>query len=314
MRDATIERLLPQRESAETMKVFYGDEFVVAGHAFDTTRKARWIADSVVERAIAGVELVEPPPLQRDSLVKSHDIEYVKAIESGAPRYLAESQGFEWDAGLWRAVLASNGGALAAALSALEDGVAGSLSSGLHHARRERGAGFCTFNGLIIAAREVLSAGAKSVLILDLDAHCGGGSASMIAADEAILQIDVAVSPFDRYESSDRAVLHLVASAADYLPTIARFLEVLGSSGRRFDLCLYNAGMDPYEGCSIGGLPSITRDTLAHRETMVFEWCRARHLPIAFVLAGGYIGPRVGKADLVDLHCLTLSSAARAAR
>ena len=75
-------------------------------------------------------------------------------------------------------VLSSNGGAVAAGLAALEHGVAGSLSSGLHHARREKGAGFCTFNGLVIAAREALTAGARSVLILDFDAHCGGGTRS----------------------------------------------------------------------------------------------------------------------------------------
>lgn len=73
-------------------------------------------------------------------------------------------------------VLATNGGVVAAAISALEHGTAGSLSSGLHHARRETGEGFCTFNGLAIAAREALSAGARSVLILDLDAHFGGGT------------------------------------------------------------------------------------------------------------------------------------------
>ena len=30
--------------------------------------------------------------------------------------------------------------------------VAGSLSSGLHHARADRGNGFCTFNGLVVAS------------------------------------------------------------------------------------------------------------------------------------------------------------------
>ncbi|GEM_PF-3972919 len=37
---------------------------------------------------------------------------------------------------------------LAAVSAALEDGVAGSLSSGLHHARRDYDNGLCTFNGL----------------------------------------------------------------------------------------------------------------------------------------------------------------------
>jgi acetoin utilization deacetylase AcuC-like enzyme len=101
-------------------------------------------------------------------------------------------------------VTSSNGGAVSAGLNALERGVAGSLSSGLHHARRETGVGYCTFNGLVIAAREALAAGASSVLILDFDAHCGGGTASLIAEDEHVWQVDVAVNSFDYYPDALR--------------------------------------------------------------------------------------------------------------
>ena len=108
---------------------------------------------------------VEPDPLTWDQVAQVHDLGYILAVQTGFPRGLAESQGFSWDGGLWPMVLASNGGAVAAGLATLENGVAGSLSSGLHHARCGSGAGFCTFNGLAIAAREALAAGAGSVLI-----------------------------------------------------------------------------------------------------------------------------------------------------
>src|SRR5260370_35742530 len=98
-------------------------------------------------------------------------------------------------------VLSANGGAVAAGLAALEQGVAGSLSSGLHHARHARGAGFCTFNGLVIAAREALAAGAASVLILDLDAHCGGGTASLIAEYPSIRPGAASVDRYCRFRS-----------------------------------------------------------------------------------------------------------------
>ncbi len=41
------------------------------------------------------------------------------------------------------------------------------------------------------------------------------------------------------------------------------------------------------------------------------EWCSARRLPIAYVLAGGYIGDRLDESGLVALHRLTLSAASR---
>jgi acetoin utilization deacetylase AcuC-like enzyme len=203
-------------------------------------------------------------------------------------------------------VLASNGGAVAAGLTALKQGVAGSLSSGLHHARAGSGAGFCTFNGLVIAAREALSAGARSVLILDLDAHCGGGTALLIEDEPSIFQVDVSVSSFDSYAPSDRVWLDIVQEGKDYLPTVERMLKELDRRSLHFDLCLYNAGMDPFENCPTGGKGGITQEVLANRERMVFGWCRDRNLPVAFVLAGGYVGTGLDENGLVELHRLTL--------
>jgi acetoin utilization deacetylase AcuC-like enzyme len=207
-------------------------------------------------------------------------------------------------------VLASNGGAVAAAMDALHHGLAGSLSSGLHHARRDAGAGYCTFNGLVIAAHSALRAGAGSVLILDLDAHCGGGTASLITDEPRISQIDVSVDDYDSYEGSDRVRLTMVQSADAYLDEIEKAFQEMASRGPRFDLCLYNAGMDPYEGCPDGGLPGITKAMLAARERLVFDWCRSQDLPVAFSLAGGYIGQQLDEPGLVGLHRLTLSAAA----
>lgn len=243
--------------------------------------------------------------------MQAHDPSYVGAVKTGKPKHLAESQGFSWDPGLWSMVLSSNGGAVEAALAALKSGVAGSLSSGLHHARYEYGAGFCTFNGLAIAAFAALASGANSVLILDLDAHCGGGTHSLVKEQAQIWQVDVSVCSFDDYEPSSRTSLSIVHEAKGYLPLIVNRLKDLESNAPRFDLCLYNAGMDPYEGCGIGGLAGITMDVLAEREQIVFDWCRQRGIPVAFVLAGGYIGSELDEPGLVDLHRLTLSSAAR---
>jgi acetoin utilization deacetylase AcuC-like enzyme len=293
--------------------VYYSPAYVGSGYAFDTTRKAQWIAESLSAPGIGGIKLVEPPPLTRDQLIKVHDAEYVQAIETGSPRDLADSQGFTWDARLWPMVLSSNGGVVAAATVALDHGVAGSLSSGLHHARHRKGLGFCTFNGLVIAACEALSCGAKSVLILDLDAHCGGGTASLIAKNARLWQIDVSVSPYDSYPTSDRLWLDVIDEGSLYIPAIERRLSEADRRGLHFDLCLYNAGMDPFEDCSIGGKAGITREVLARREQLVFEWCSRRKLPIAFVIAGGYVSRRLEQQALVDLHRLTLTAAANTA-
>ena len=290
--------------------VFYSAAYTLAGYVFDTTRKSRWVAESLEARPIPGIVLEAPAPVTAADLASVHDRAYVEAVRTGEPAGLAESNGFSWDPGLYPMACASTGGAVAAALRALEAGRnAGSLSSGLHHAKRSRGDGFCTFNGLALAARAALGAGARGVLVIDLDAHCGGGTAEILGGDPRVAQLDIAVSAFDHYREPDGFTLDVVRDADDYLPTLRRRLADLDPGA--FDLVLYNAGMDPFERCGIGGLRGITRGLLAEREETVFSWCRAADLPVAFVLAGGYANSGFSEDELVDLHRLTLEAAAR---
>jgi acetoin utilization deacetylase AcuC-like enzyme len=291
--------------------VYYNPAYAAAGYSFPTTRKARWIANSLKANPIYGITLKRPAPITEKMLRTVHDSEYIRAVRTGEPRGLAQSQGFYWDAGLWSMVLASNGGVVSAALLALQEGVAGSLSSGLHHARRDSGCGFCTFNGLALAAAAVQDAGAGDVLILDFDAHCGGGTHELIADNPHIWQVDVSVSPCDWYEPSERTTLDVVKDSCDYLPTIVD--RLCGLRGLHFGLCLYNAGMDPHEDDSCGGLMGITDQVIRDREGIVFDWCREQGVPIAFVLAGGYTGRKMDEAKLVGLHRLTLSAAVKGA-
>ena len=295
------------------MNLYYNDTYVAAAHAFDTTRKAGWIAGSLIGSPIRNVEIVSPASATEKDLLRAHSPEYLDAIRYGSPRDLAESQGFQWDPALYPAVLASTGGVCAAALDAISHvRNAGSLSPGRHHARRGQGAGFCTLNGLAVAALAALDHGARHVLILDLDAHCGGGTFGILGDNDRVSCIDLSTSRFDSYSSRRKDwTLDLIAPSMGegaYLNTLADRLR----SVRRydFDLCLYNAGMDPHQDCEVGGMEGITTPMIDAREKMVFAWARGITLPVAFVLAGGYTGTTLSQAALVDLHRLTISAAA----
>jgi acetoin utilization deacetylase AcuC-like enzyme len=302
--------------SKSELTVFYSPDYAAAAHGFDTTRKAAAIAVSLEQHPIAGVRVEAPEPLTAEQIARVHAPEYVRAVETGTPRGLAESSGFGWDPGLWRAVCASNGGAVAAALHAFRSRRnAGSLSSGLHHAHRDAGAGFCTFNGLALAADALREAGAGRILIVDVDAHMGGGTNELVREIPGVVQVDIAVSwGFDRYRAPEApGSLTVVESAEAYLGTIERTLHALDDTV--FDVCLYNAGMDPHEDCDIGGLDGITTDVLRERERWFFEWVAGRQLPVAFVLAGGYASPpRLTNEAVVGLHRLTIEAAVGVAR
>ncbi len=291
------------------MNLYYCPEYTLAKTAFATTRKAVWIADTLNDDPIDGVVICKPEPLDRDALATVHRKPYIDAVMTGKPDRLAQSNAFAWDPGLWTMVCYTNGGVRSAALDAYQNkSFTGSLSSGLHHAKRNSGGSFCTFNGLVIAAVAAHNAGAKSVLILDTDAHCGGGTFSLIKDYDWVTQLDLSTNPCDDYEPTPPHQLCFVNRGQDYLPTLNRMLASVAD--QHFDLCLYNAGMDCYEYCFIGGMEGVTKETLAQRERTVFNWLRQHKIPTAFVLAGGYISrEQFTQEELVALHRLTIREA-----
>jgi len=285
------------------VNVYFNDDFAASGYAFDTTRKAVDIAGSLLLDPIDGVTLVDPCGFypRAAALVREvHSAEYVSAVTSGGDLDLAESQGFLWDEGLPVMALAHSAGVVAAVYEALSLGRGcGSLSSGLHHARFGYGSGFCTFNGLAVAARAAVEQGA-SVLVLDFDAHCGGGTSSLLPdVGGRVVQVDVSVSGYDSYGvfGDNRLIM---SDSRLYEQDIERALDyAVGLGG--FDLLLYNAGMDPFN-CG------VSREQLAVREGLVADFSDSFVPAAAFVLAGGYTWGDAVMGDIVDLHRLTISS------
>ena len=177
--------------------------------------------------------------------------------------------------------------------------VAGSLSSGLHHARQDRGAGYCTFNGLAVAATEALDRGAERILVLDFDAHCGGGTRSMTSSGE-VVQIDVSTVMFDSWQprTAEDSLTH--SDPGNYVNDIAAALQRASRAGT-FDLVLYNAGMDPANS-------GVSAADLNVRERMVAEWAAERGQRLVYALAGGYTGGGITMDELVALHRLTVDA------
>ncbi len=286
----------------------YAPEFHSTGVEFDTTTKSRLVAEALL--AQGGWALVPPRPVDAGDLQIVHDVEYVQAVRAGTPLDLAESNSIGWDEALWESVTSSTGGVVDAALRAMGSGrTTASLSSGLHHARAGSGRGFCTFNGLALAAVTARHAGAQRVLIIDLDAHCGGGTAAIIDGVDGVEQVDVSTSSFDRYAPRPDARLEL-ADHTDYLQVVGRTLdEVPDPAG--VDLVIYNAGMDVHERA--GGDPGFTTDLVRARERLVLGWADSFGLPLSFTLAGGYSGYGLDLAGVADLHLETFRAAAELA-
>ncbi|MDA2955160.1 MAG: hypothetical protein O3B17_04900 [Actinomycetota bacterium] len=274
----------------------YWNTAYVLDHGVETRTKSRPLAKILASGEVPGVEILSPLPATRDELLAIHDPEYLDQIING-------------DADLARSILASTGGVRDALDAMFEHGKAGSLSSGLHHAKRDHDEGLCYINGLALAAlRAITKHGVKKVGVLDTDSHCGGGTFSLVGENEKVLLSDISCNSYDIWRpNSERHYLEVVKSADQYLDAVMRALKHL----RGVDALIYNAGMDPFEDCATGGMPGITRDVLAERERLVAQWCEDTQTPAMFVLAGGYGGKNLDLDGVARLHLPTIREFAR---
>jgi len=280
-------------------------------------RKFQLVADGVASWRSVRVEA--PAPIAPAALRRVHTDAYVEAVRSGAPRELAESQKFPWSPALWPSVLLTNGGALAAAERALGDGAAAAIASGFHHAHADHGEGFCTFNGLVVAAEALRAAGrVKSVAVLDLDLHYGNGTASMCAGRPWLFNCSIygndywhnkAYRDVEHRRHSDGPnhvsfALPNGSGRAEMLDALARGMQAILAWGRP-DLLLYQAGADPYREDPYSPL-NLDHADLRERDRTVFAWAKREGFPTAWFLAGGYT-PDVKK--VVDVHLGTFEAA-----
>lgn len=265
-------------------------------------------------------QIEEPPPASDADLLRVHTPEYLRAVETGEPRPLAESQKFPWSPELARAVRYTNGGCIAALGAALDQGIAGNLASGFHHAHADHGEGFCTFHGLVVAYEHARAAGRlRRALVVDLDLHYGNGTASLCASRPELFNLSIYGSWYQhnlahrdvdsvRAPDTDNAWSVPVpngSSGAAYLDLITRHLGPSLDRARP-EVLFYQAGADPYREDPYSPL-DVSLDDLAARDHLVFSEAKRRGLPVVWVLAGGYTKDI---SKIVEAHTNTFRAAA----
>lgn len=293
------------------MLAYYADHFVLplpAGHRFPM-RKYSMLRDRVVQE-VAGVELVEAPRAGDDLLLLAHDPAYVTAVSRGELDAARQREiGFPWSAEMVERSRRSAGATLAACRAACRDGIAVNLAGGTHHAYADKGAGFCVFNDAAIAARAMQRDGwVDRVAIVDLDVHQGNGTASILRDDPTIFTLSLHGEknyPF-RKEASDLDVgLPDGCTDDEYADALQSALDQLFASFAP-QLVIYLAGADPHEGDRLGRL-KLTMAGLARRDSLVFETMRARGIPVAVAMAGGY-GKEIENTVAVHLQTIHLAA------
>ena len=256
------------------------------------------------------IELVEAPPATDTQILYAHDPSYlIKVIEGRLSPQEQREIGFPWSEQMVERSRRSAGATVAAAKTALQEGVAANLAGGTHHAYRDAGSGFCVFNDSAIAARTLqkeISSSLK-IAVIDLDVHQGNGTASILQNDDSVFTLSIHGEnnfPFKKEESDLDLGLADGCDDASYLHSLSQSLDQLDSRFKA-DCLIFLAGADPHEGDRLGRL-NVSTEGMRLRDEMVFEFALSRQLPITFSMAGGY-GKEI--QSTVDIHFQTMKTA-----
>lgn len=231
-------------------------------------RKPHLLLQEWQEHYASYIELHDVTPLSRQDFYRVHDKKHVDFICNNERR-----NGFGViNKEVTQSLYYTNASFVQAAEYALTHRVAVSPTSGFHHAQYAKAHGFCTFNGLMIAADILWGKGlANKIGILDCDFHYGDGT------DDIIHQLKV----------EDR-IVHITAQTG-YPYDDGQFFRQLPSILERFhecDILFYQAGADAHIDDPYGGF--LTTSQLQMRDEMVFLWAKQHAKPIVWNLAGGY--------------------------
>lgn len=260
--------------------------------------------------SLAKLELLEAPAASDTQLLYAHDPSYLlKVIEGKLSLEEQREIGFPWSEKMVERSRRSAGATIAAAKTAIGEGISGNLAGGTHHAYRNLGSGFCVFNDSAVAARTLqkeISPHLK-IAIIDLDVHQGNGTASILQHDASIFTLSIHGEnnfPFKK-ESSDLD-LGLADGCDDqaYLQSLNQCLEKLDSRFKT-DFVIYLAGADPHEGDRLGRL-KLSKTGMRLRDETIFQYALDKQIPLAFSMAGGY-GKEI--ESTVEIHFQTIQTA-----
>ena len=145
------------------------------------------------------LDVVPPPAVDLDLILRVHDEDYVAAVQRGVPdpRYGLTPPDNPVFAGMHeisaRVVMATV--EAARAVHAGEALRASNISGGLHHAMPRLTSGFCVYNDVAVAIRWLLDAGCERVAYVDVDVHHGDGVQAIFYDDPRVMTVSLHETP-----------------------------------------------------------------------------------------------------------------------
>ena len=297
------------------MRLFYAARYHIdiGPHVFPTAKYGLIVKRLLDAGTIQPSQIIEPEIATWDDLALVHTAEYLATLRDGTID-VAQLE-LPWSREMVDAFRLMVGGTVQAARLACglhefpipNCKLSIHAGGGLHHAFPNHGEGFCPFNDVAVAVRDLQRRGLDRIAIVDLDVHHGNGTAFIFESDPRVFTFSMHQQhnyPMWKPRSSLDVGLPDGAGDSRYLQELQRALPVVMAT--RPQCVFYLAGADPYEDDQLGGL-KLTREGLRRRDRMVLDAVCSAGLPLAITLAGGY-ARRV--EDTVAIHAATIEEAA----
>lgn len=282
---------------------YYAD--IGEGHVFPI-RKFELVCRRLLEEGtIAPAQLIEPQPAAVEDVLLVHTDDYVTRLRAGSlTAREIRRLGLPWSKALVRRSFLATSGTTGAARRALAEGVGSNLAGGTHHAFPDHGEGFCVLNDVAVAVRVLRRDNLiRRAAVVDLDVHQGNGTASIFALDPEVFTFSMHGAknyPLFKVRSSLDVELADATGDDEYLRLLSESLPRVFAHAP--EIVFYLGGADPYAGDKLGRL-SLSVAGLRARDELVLGECRARGVPIATVMSGGYAAD---VNDTVEIHCNTI--------
>lgn len=236
-------------------------------------------------------EIIEVRRADVHLLQRVHEPEYIRKIESGLlGRKEQILLGLPATPRLFERSATEVEATRLACHAALAEGVGVCLAGGTHHAFREHGEGYCVFNDVAIAIRDLQDKQPNiRIMVVDTDAHQGNGTAALLAHDPRVFTYSIHVgrnyptkkttSTLDvetvRYVEGGMYLHQLFTSLANALDAFAP------------DLVIWISGADNHRNDRFGQMHLSLKDIQRRDEILLGAFIRNR-IPVAVLYGGGY--------------------------
>ncbi len=277
-------------------------------HLFDGTKYKKVYNHLVNKVGIEENKFYKPEMVSKEDLLLVHAEKYISSLKNSinvsnitveAP-YLGIIRNPILHQHLLVPMKYATGGTILGCNLALDKGWAINLSGGYHHAKAEKGGGFCVYADIPIAAYKTLENQDDDfkILIVDLDAHQGNGHEA-IFRNGKYKNNKKQIYIFDMYTEDNYPADHAVKKYIDFNYPMARKINTeeyfkklteklpTAITKSKPNLIIYNAGTDIFYKDPIGGF-NVSEKGIIERDAFVFQTALDNNIPILMVLSGGY--------------------------